>query len=434
MKKQFIIYITIFTLCFSFSCVDNEPELLFDDVPSERINDKVLEVKQLLLSSENGWKITYFTDNSVLGGFTYIFRFSEDGTVEMDSDFGETKGTVTSSLWTVDFGATVKLNFTTQNKIHELSDSNNAPNNALTGQGYRGSFEFLFYGIDGENLLFQASRDNNPIVFQKATEQDWNELSKNDEIILNIASKENRSVFRKLTVENKKYIFSYDEATRFASASSPEEILSFGVSFTPRGITIRPGIETSKGIISNFTYNANSGTFDASIEGRIIASIEYSDKPVFPLRGYLLLNNVLILHEPFLNSLSENESFSPDLTNENFKRFLVELNEDIPSFNITRIDLYNLNIDTGFLFVETTNGEAFFEFNKSITDDKVFLNLTETTDTDNISTSIQPLLDIIFDKNGLYVDQPTTLENFANLVFTFVPASNTTFQFSAVSL
>lgn len=268
MTKQFLKYIAIFVFCISFSCVDNEPELLFDDVPSERANKKIEEVMQLLLDSPNGWKMTYFPDDTILGGYTYVFRFSEDGTVEMDSDFGATKGTVTSSLWQVDLGATVKLNFTTQNKIHELSDSDSSPDDELAGQGYRGSFEFLFYGTEGENLSFQAARDNTPVLFEKATQQDWDNLSKNDDIIDLINGQ------LSYVKNGVKQSFEYDADRRFVTkVNSLTTDPDFGIGFSSNGISVSPAI-TDNNDVSHDTFIINeSNSAFVSTKGNFSISI-----------------------------------------------------------------------------------------------------------------------------------------------------------------
>lgn len=268
MKNRFIKYITIFTFCISFSCVNNEPELLFADVPSERTDLKIEEVKQLLINSEGGWKITYFTDDTILGGYTYIFRFKEDGTVEMDSDFGVSKGTITSSLWTIDFGATVKLNFTTQNKIHELSDSDSFPDPALRGQGYRGSFEFLFYGTDGDNLSFQAARDNTPVLFQKASQQDWDNLSKNDDIIDLINGQ------LSYIKDGINQTFEYNSDRRFATNENSQITdTNFGIGFLSNGITVSPAITDDNGVThDSFILNESNSAF-VSTKGNFSISI-----------------------------------------------------------------------------------------------------------------------------------------------------------------
>ena len=99
------------------------------------------------------WKATYFTDDTQLGGYSYLFKFTDNQIVEMASDFGGNDD-VTSSQWAIQLGTTLKLSFTTKNKIHELSDSNNSPDTDLRGQGYKGSFEFLYYGTEGDDIIF----------------------------------------------------------------------------------------------------------------------------------------------------------------------------------------------------------------------------------------------------------------------------------------
>ena len=257
MKDKFIKRLAFLLLCLSFSCSDNEVELVFADLPTKRIEAKITAVKQLLLASQEGWKMTYFTDDTSLGGFTYIFRFFEDGTVAMESDFGDTAGTSTTSLWSVDFGATVKLNFTTKNKIHELSDAANVPDEGLTGQGYRGSFEFLFSKTEGENLVFEAVRDNTPVLFEKATREDWENLSKNDEII-NLL---NGELF--YTLNNTRQVFEYDANRRFATNRNQQTTnTDFGIGFSPNGIVVSPEITDANGIKhKTFTLNNSKSAF-----------------------------------------------------------------------------------------------------------------------------------------------------------------------------
>lgn len=345
MKNQFIKLIAAFVLCISFSCSDNEPDLLFADVPSERIDKKITEVKQLLLASQQGWKITYFTDDSTLGGFTYLFRFSEDGTVEMDSDFGDSKGTVTSSLWNVDFGATVKLNFTTNNKIHELSDSASAPDDELTGQGYRGSFEFLFSRVEGENLVFEAARDNTPVLFEKATQQDWDDLSKNDEIIDLL----NGELF--YTVNNVRQVFEYNSDRRFATNRN-EQITDtdFGIGFSPNGIIVSPAITDESGVShNNFTINDAKSAF-ISTKGNFeigIVNLPFNINQVWQIS--IAENQV---SELFANTFA-------DVTAENTRVWNETLWQNLFFGNVS----LNNSPGSGVLFYSFTNvntGEGFF--------------------------------------------------------------------------
>src|SRR4051812_798083 len=64
-----------------------DADQLFEQTPTERLNAQKKELNDVLLSSEFGWKAVYFTDNTVLGGYTHLFRFAADGSVQMASDF-----------------------------------------------------------------------------------------------------------------------------------------------------------------------------------------------------------------------------------------------------------------------------------------------------------------------------------------------------------
>jgi hypothetical protein len=67
-------------------------------------------------------KAIYFTDTTQLGGFTHVFKF-KNGSVDMASDYDN--DTSVNTRVTVSLGSTTSLVFTTKNKIHLLSDSNN---------------------------------------------------------------------------------------------------------------------------------------------------------------------------------------------------------------------------------------------------------------------------------------------------------------------
>ncbi|QTD38618.1 DUF4302 domain-containing protein [Polaribacter batillariae] len=230
MKKNKIntyqLLVALFLLILS-SCQDNsDPDLLFEDTPTVRIEKAIKELEESLQSSENGWKMTYFTDNTQLGGYTFLFDFISNSEVKMDSDFG-TPDASKVSLYDITLGSTVKLTFTTKNVIHELSDGANSPDSDLVGQGYRGSFEFLYFKKEGEDILFKSNRDRDNIIrFTKATADDWTNLTTQNKAMLNdnIPNKPLKSVFRNLTIENNGqitvYDFSFNKNRRFATVTA----------------------------------------------------------------------------------------------------------------------------------------------------------------------------------------------------------------------
>ena len=89
--KTIINYLLVAVLAIQLFSCDNKETLdsPFNATPTERLNAQKKELNDILQSSEYGWKAVYFTDNTVLGGYTHLFKFATDGTVEMASDFDD---------------------------------------------------------------------------------------------------------------------------------------------------------------------------------------------------------------------------------------------------------------------------------------------------------------------------------------------------------
>ena len=75
----------------------------------------------------------------------------------MASDF-DTDTDIYKSQYEIQLGSTVSLVFTTKNRIHLLSDSNNSSYYSLEGKGYLGDFQFLYYGQENGEIVFKTNR------------------------------------------------------------------------------------------------------------------------------------------------------------------------------------------------------------------------------------------------------------------------------------
>lgn len=297
-KKSFLAIILLLTLQ---ACNDNEAEVIFKDSPAVRLQKQTKELQELLKSSPEGWKATYFTDDTELGGYSYLFRFTDDNTVEMASDFG-TDG-VTSSEWELQVGSTLKLSFTTKNKIHELSDSNTFPDTELRGQGYKGSFEFLYYGTEGDDIIFRTNRDFIELRFSKAASTDWTAISTHKKIWESFPS--SHLAYK---IGDKVSNFSYAHSRRFASnTDSGTSTAGFGIGFTPTGVTISPAIDVEGTLYSEFTLSDDKSRL-ISLDGAF--EIEFIRLPFAPLTGPILTigNNPTFASASFINSYNEVEA------------------------------------------------------------------------------------------------------------------------------
>ena len=278
------------------ACDRNEAEQKFDKTPTERINAKVKELNDTLISSEYGWKAVYYTDNTQLGGFTHLFKFSADGTVAMASDF-DSDTNIYNSDYSIETGSTISLLFSTKNRIHLLSDSNNYPKAGLKGKGYKGDFQFLYYGQENGEIIFKTNRSFQELRFIKATAEDWTDLELNTEMAQNVIGSDKRPLFRLLEINDgtdiHKLDFNYASNTRFATANSVENGYSLsynmGIAFTKTGITVSPAIVVNDQELTDFIYDDSTGSFTATGTNGVSAAIKYSDKPLILTDDYKLL-------------------------------------------------------------------------------------------------------------------------------------------------
>lgn len=253
-------YIKVCTLAclafLAFGCADNDPDDLFSKSANERKNERIAELQNELLSSEYGWKFTYFTDDfdvndPRLGGFSHVFRCLDDHTIEMISDFDQNSLIVGNpSSYRISMAGTVSLLFDTKNKIHLLSDSGNSPS-GLEAKGYKGDFEFQYYGIEENGLKFRTTRSAVDLVFERATAEDWEDLKLNRNVMTVLNSKKRIFVVEGDNAES--YNFSFNTQRRFALILDATETMSVnanggvGIGFQKDGIIINPPIEFEDG-------------------------------------------------------------------------------------------------------------------------------------------------------------------------------------------
>ncbi|WP_343330576.1 DUF4302 domain-containing protein [Polaribacter staleyi] len=438
--------ILAFCLVVFNSCQDNsDPELLFEDVPTVRIEKSISELKTSLQSSENGWKTTYFTDDTELGGFTFLFDFISDSEVIMDSDFG-TPDVSTASLYDITLGSTIKLTFTTKNVIHELSDSNNYPDDDLRGQGYKGSFEFLYFKTDGEDILFKSNRDRDIIIrFSKASKEDWASLTSLNKTMLEtyIPKDPLKSVFRNLTLESggktTLYGFSLNDARRFATvtAISKDATITdfkFGIAPTPTGFIVSPAIEIDNVILNEFIYSVDNDEFVAEFDG-VKMTLNYADELNFLLPFYDFGN------EPSGNNsirvLRTNSDFtSIDQSSEPFVNFF---NDFVQHFidtqsgrRISRV--YIRNLDTApyvhiYYFSGAKEFSLRFPCTYTITETAIGNKIVKLLETVPVNTSRRsgalPLLEFLFRDSGFYIQKKENLNANQNTLG-LIPVDDTT--------
>lgn len=417
------------------SCSSTDAEQKFDQTPTERLNAQKKELSDVLLTSEHGWKAVYFTDNTILGGYTHLFKFAADGTVQMASDFDSDTQTYKSE-YAVQTGSTVSLVFTTKNRIHLLSDSNNYPIDLLVGKGYLGDFQFLYYGQENGEIIFKTNRNVQELRFVKATAEDWTNLPKHTDMENNVVGAETRPLFRLLETNDgtakHQFDFNFTQVTRFAEANSIETGVSMtydmGIGYTYKGIIVSPALEVGGQKLTNFTYNDTDGSFTATGTSGVTAVIKYSDKPLVLTDDY----KNLLPGKPFAAFGFYPDDYTIDAPTNSilFYKELAKINASLPAGQeISSVQLY-LNHSLGnFIYYTFVGRAALFHFVDVVEDATGKKIILKHKSWNNNTTVATPAFLAGFDKylmdpNGIYVKRENFRLFYTDPVYTFTSSSS----------
>jgi hypothetical protein len=441
--KTILNYLLIAVLAIQLVSCDNKETLdsPFNATPTERLNAQQKVLNDLLESSDLGWKAVYFTDTTQLGGFTYLFKF-KDGQVEMASDFDDDTA-VYQSEYSIDLGSTVSLVFTTKNKIHLLSDSDNYPTASLRGKGYKGDFQFLYYGQENGEIIFKTNRSFEELRFVKATAEDWTNLAQNRVMIPNVVGASTRPLFRLLETNDgtklSQFDFSFTPASRYAVANSIEtgssKSYNMGIAYTPTGILVNPAVKVGNQSLSEFTYDATTGNFKASGTAGVTATIKYTSQPLVLTDDYkaLLAGNTTRVFGYIAANLTTAPSNST-LCNSLLNAVNASL---LSTQKINRVSFYfNQGANGSYISYTFTGGKATQYHFVNVVEDPVNKTIILTDDgwlSGSEPAFLKDLDKQLLDPKGLYVKKESFKIVYSNTIYTFTTASNN-FRLTTYSL
>lgn len=417
------------------ACSSTDAEQKFDQTPTERLNTQKKELNDLLLSSEYGWKAVYFTDSTQLGGFTHLFKFLPDNKVNMASDFDTDTG-VYKSQYDIQLGSTVSLVFTTANRIHLLSDSNDYPTAALRGKGYLGDFQFLYYGQEKGDIIFRTNRTVQELRFVKATAQDWTDLEKNAITLNNINGDATSPLFRLLITNDgsalHNFDFDFNSAARFGEATSLDpaysESYNFGFSYTPTGAIAKPAVVVKGQKLTNFLYDSATNNFIATGTNGVSATIKYTNTPPILTDDYkiLLPGKIFARFGYYAEDYTEDAPTNSQL----FINELGEINAALPEgVALESVQLY-LNHSLGnFIYYTFVGRAAVFHYVDVVEDAPGKKIILKHKSWNGSTTAAAPAFLATFDKNlvntsGVYVKKENFKLGYTNTVYTFTSASS----------
>ncbi len=163
MKKS-LIFLPVVAL--ALTACNNTEDLVFEGSAAERLEQSKADAKSALTADGGLWSMEYFA-NSDEPGYVMLFRFSDNGSVEISGDHKWIGGKFTqeTSLWDVVSDDGTVLTFNTYNKVfHIFSTPENivgpdAPTNPETGDdinelgyGHNGDYEFQVMSHDADHV------------------------------------------------------------------------------------------------------------------------------------------------------------------------------------------------------------------------------------------------------------------------------------------
>ena len=448
--KKYKIYYAISLLIITLLSCTKKDEQLFDGQPADRIAARNTELLNLLTSEEQGYKATYFSKDDEFGGYTFYMKFSEDGTVEMTSDFDADTNLETSS-YKVSYGTTTELVFTTRNHIHKVSDPQVS---GLTGTGFKGTSVFQYFSNKDGIISFKDIRNENTSTLNlEATGFTDFEKESVAAVKLDLSQSSNLDplptspVFQVLKIESSegvsKFNFNYDPLRSFATPritlddGSVTE-LKFGVLFENGKLIASPALEFEGVTYKEFEYNLVNRSYVSTVNGTT-ATILFDNEPAF------ISNDIKQISETGVNTFLYRISLGVNsLTSSAHDKMLADVNLGLnkQGFELTEYTLVTdfdtegdcsttLGIRVELLSDRTKAYSGSFCFKKArVEDRKLFLEYTGPNGGNGefFEDSAKPLIDFFNSSKGMIYTKEgsfsSSVASYTNRASTFTSIEN----------
>ena len=164
------ILLALFTVIL-FSCKKEDSRYIEETAPNERTKVFIDDLRETLITSDNGWVDYLYT--SLRSGYTFYFDFIDENRVKMLGDFNnETLTDFKESSYSIQNTWTPSLIFDTYNHIHILSDPDKSKNDGDRGEGLYADFEFSIQKIYPDSIVLSGNLNNNKMVLMRASKEE----------------------------------------------------------------------------------------------------------------------------------------------------------------------------------------------------------------------------------------------------------------------
>lgn len=271
--KRYVAYCMLLFLTVGFqSCLFQEDDI-FEESSANRATNSVLECKEILKGSSNGWRLEYYagTDYSY-GGIVYFMKFG-DGTVdiacEMSVDDSYTPGESVSSLYKVESEQSTMLVFDTYNSLlHSFA----AP--LGYNENLEGDYEFIIMSATPEKVILQGKKYKNVMeMTPMAEDEPWkvylNDMNKikKDAFLNTYRIERNGQIFKTLCKETgtlNTFLATEGETTG-QTVSAEGDVLPF--LYTDTGLKLQAPYEVDGVEVQHFQWVVQQRKFVCTDEG-----------------------------------------------------------------------------------------------------------------------------------------------------------------------
>lgn len=391
-----------------FTSCDNEQDPIFDDSPETRINNVLTKYKTTLTKDGGNW-IAYYS------GAAIYMTFKEDNTVEFKSTYGDGSDDRTVT-YRVDITQVPELIFESHSVFHELYEDNLAT----------GEYEFLFDKVADDRIDFisktdKGSKKTKLTFFKGSTDDLAKAKALSDKVVV-------LSVFKEVVIAGEtNYKMAIDlnpggkaRVTTLFEGKTVSVDYSYDVTAT--GIIFQPALSIGNGVkAAEFTFDETSQVFKSTDNDKV--SINIVNEPILPLAPH----KFGVRPGAQYNTLDAKNKSSLAFVNF-FKGYTAVAGSDI---NLNWLLFKNLGLKgkVPYLYVSTSKGKFWFDFNYEIKEDgKLYITLTGDNNAGANLPLMQPLLDLFTSKKGHFIESTGTLDKYTNKTFSIINADNPAYR------
>lgn len=364
--KKLILYSLLACATFSMqSCLFSEEDL-FEQSSADRENASVLELKSLLTSSTNGWRLVYRYGNGGMSGAANLFFKFDANEVTIASDYATssyTPGQTATSLYTVQSYNGTEISFDSYNEIlHAFCEPN-----GYNDPGLMGDYEFIVRSTSENEIRLTGKKHGVEMVMTRLDDTvDWTTY------LATAAQISDDSDYPQFAVINGGQKIAVVERSLNERAFTVVEDNGDGTSTS----YVYPFVATDKGVelieplvvsgipIQNLTWNGEERTFTCTDEG-VDAVLKYERSAGYDqyLGTYLIegASNLsaaygTITLEPYKDGRLYMANYGFSFSSGVSVRFQMIFNYDIETEGIYIYGMNNVGVDSNGGIVELALG------------------------------------------------------------------------------